>query len=295
MTDALAELGLDAAARCLVFHPHLLLKCARFQARPNGGIKLRTTDRNGTPVFYRRDLDEFDDDLRKPWVDNPQDPRPEIPRYFKDVLRLESFLRCGLCESPYATDYAHIDPWEKCFHHHPRNLICLCSRCHVGYDREHRISESELRSAKSSLETRLTRLVLDMEPSQVVTARTFEELCRTIGHLLDENSVIFWSFGPASPLAQNSGDPEAAQPWREAIRRTILPNNATIASLLDSSRHVYEQFSTFAATAEAFVKHEVSYRLFVEEPSTSHQYFLFPQEFAEAIEQGRKSSGQPEP
>ncbi|MCI0398129.1 MAG: HNH endonuclease [Chloroflexi bacterium] len=143
------DIDLREAALYLKMPPLTVLRCIRYAPRPNGGLKLHCQDRDGATYFCKSDLDAFLSDLKEPWVNNPTSKRPDIPSYFKEALRLESSLRCGLCGSPYATEFAHIIPWEKCYHHHPWNLISLCPTCHTGYDKEKRISVDEIERAKN--------------------------------------------------------------------------------------------------------------------------------------------------
>src|SRR5262245_194681 len=129
-------ISLKEAALHLAFMPYLILRFVRYRARKNGGVKLRIHDQAGEPFVLRSELDAFDADLRKPWVNDRKEKRPDIPDYIEDTLKGEAFFSCGHCGSGLATEFAHIDPWENCLHHHPGNLICLCTRCHTGFDVE---------------------------------------------------------------------------------------------------------------------------------------------------------------
>ena len=125
-----------------------VLKCIRYRARPNGGISLACRDYEGMPYFRRSDIDAYLVDIGQSWVDDPKEKRPNIPSYFENYLQLETELRCGRCDAPTATEIAHIVPWASCHHHHPWNLLCVCVKCHTGYDIEKRISQEEMQRAK---------------------------------------------------------------------------------------------------------------------------------------------------
>jgi len=141
-------IDLKAASIMLRMPQHTVLKCIRYIPRPNGGIRLSCKDKRGNPFFREVDLTAFLADLKKPWMDNPKEPRPEIPTYFQEALKLEVGLKCGLCGTQFAAEFAHVIPYEECHHHHPWNILSLCVRCHKGYDREKRITQDEIQRAK---------------------------------------------------------------------------------------------------------------------------------------------------
>jgi HNH endonuclease len=276
-------LTLQEASLHLRFHPYLVLKCVTYQARKNGGIKLTVHDKDGEPHFLRAELDAFSEDLRRPWVKNETDERPNIPTYFQEALRFEAFLSCGLCKESLATDFAHIEPWEDCLHHHPGNLICLCSRCHTGFDREKRISAEDIRTAKQRLQERLLRLIAEGQVPMGEHFTSLQELCAAIEDLLTQNELVFLTFGPQSPLAEVAAGPTAADVWHRERKKTILPNNRRIIDLLQQHRRLYESAREFPDLAEQFIAHARSYEAYVEEVHDTHQYFLFPKLFAERV------------
>lgn len=277
------RLDLWAAAAMLRLHPYLLLKCIKYQARRNGGMKLAAQSDNGQTFFIRGDLTSFDEDLRKPWVASRNEARPDIPDYFEDLLRHESAFVCGLCDSPLATDFAHIEPWEACLHHHPHNLICLCSACHRGYDRERRITKDAVAEAKARLLERLMRFFQGKTMSSSVAYMAFIDLCRKIDEYLIENSVAFHSFGPESQLAKDLSSMDVVDVWHKLRKDTILPNNDTISRLLITHRALYDQDDEFSRLADRFLAHSASYKAFVEQPHEAHNNFLFPTEFAQRV------------
>jgi hypothetical protein len=278
-------LSLEEASLGLRFVPRLLLKCVKHQARPNGGIRLKCVDKSGETFFREADLLEYDKDLRKPWVDDLKAPRPALPAYFADYLRCEALLRCGLCDSPYATKYAHIVPWEECHHHHPHNLIQLCTACHDGFDLEGRITKEEILAAKERL---LERLLVASNTTSDPEYPSLRALCIRIAQLLDENSIIFYAFGPESPLAETTFEPGADRIWKQKRTDTILPNNQHVVDLLKQHAGLYQHDDEFKRLAAAFIAHATSYAAFVAEVNTVHKQFRFPREFDERVRREAK-------
>lgn len=278
-------LEISEASRFLRFHPYLLLKCVKYQPRKNGGIRLVAHSEAGRTRFARSDLVEFDHDLRQPWVDSKDERRPDIPDYFKDALRHEADFVCGLCRSPLATDFAHIEPWETCLHHHPHNLICLCNACHTGYDREHRISKEEVAAAKQRLMERLTRFLEGQSMADGTTYSGLQALCRKLNEFIVENHAAFSSFGPESQLARDLPSLDVAEVWHKLRRETILPNNDEICRLLLTHRHLYDRDDRLCALADRFIAHAKSYKAFVEVPTETHNRFRFPAEFADYVKE----------
>jgi hypothetical protein len=278
-------LSLEEASLRLRFIPRLLLKCVRYQARRNGGIKLKCVDKEGETCFREVDLLEYDADLLKPWVDDVKAARPPIPDFFTAYLQCEALFRCGLCNSPYAGEYAHITPWEECHHHHPLNLILLCTACHTGYDTEKRIRKEEIHAAKERL---LERLLVAGNTTSDPEYPSLRVLCIRIAQLLDENSLIFYAFGPSSPLAESTFEPGADRIWKQKRADTILPNNQKIADLLRQHARLYQDDDEFKRLASAFMAHAISYAAFVAEVNTAHKQFRFPQEFDNRVRREAK-------
>ncbi len=274
-------LSLEEASSRLRFIPRLIIKCIKHVARPNGGIKLNCIDVGGEPCFSEMDLTAYDEDLRKHWVNNRKDRRPEIPEYFKTYLQCEAGMKCGLCNSPFSSEYAHIEPWEKCLHHHPHNLISLCTKCHTGYDGEQRIAKEIMQKAKDRMLKRL--LVASNTEANAPYSESLAAICKIIAGLLDQNHLIFQNFGPASPLAESSFEHGADRIWKQRRKDTILPNNKRIAAMLNNYRSVYDFDVSFKTLADAFIAHEMSYEAFVEYPNKVHDNFRFPKGFAERV------------
>jgi hypothetical protein len=222
----------------------------------------------------------YGQDLRKPWVDDLKAKRPDIPDFFIRYLQCEALMRCGLCDSPYAAEYAHITPWEECHHHHPLNLIQLCTACHTGFDIEKRITKEEIQAAKDRLLERLLMAGNTTSDRQYLSLRT---LCMRITHLLDENSVIFYSFGPESLLAETTFEPGAERIWKQRRQDTILPNNQQIVDLLTTHSELYQHDGSFKELVNAFIAHAISYAAFVQEVNTTHNQFRFPPEFDKRV------------
>lgn len=281
-TKAITEplLSLAEASLRLRIVPRLILKCVKYQARRNGGIKLKCVDIHGEPFFRDADLVEYDSDLRKPWVDDLKAPRPSLPDFFATYLQCEALLRCGLCDSPYAGQYAHITPWEECHHHHPLNLILLCTTCHEGYDKEKRITKEEILAAKERL---LERLLVAGNTTSDPEYPSLPAVCRRIAQLLDENSLVFYAFGPESPLAESVFEPGADRIWKQKRADTILPNNQQIVDLLKQCAGLFQHDEDFKKLATAFITHAMSYASFVAEANTVHKRFRFPYEFDQRV------------
>jgi hypothetical protein len=130
-----------------------VLKCVSYMARKLGKKKLPVKSRNGVSWFRKEDIEAYLEDLAQPWVSSKDEARPPIPDFFKDYLRLETRLHCGVCGKPFATDFAHIEDYARCLHNHPWNLLCTCSECHTAFDNEKRISIDEMRWAKRRAES----------------------------------------------------------------------------------------------------------------------------------------------
>ncbi|WP_149108795.1 hypothetical protein [Limnoglobus roseus] len=174
-----------------------------------------------------------------------------------------------------------IEPWEKCLHHHPLNLINLCTKCHTGFDIERRISTLEVQAAKERLLERL--LMSRNSQADVRDPTSLASICKAIVKLLEENRVIFENFGPESPLAETSFEFGADRVWKQRRKDTILPNNKKIVIILNSHRHLYDSDESFRLLVETYIAHEMSYESFVMSPSKSHDNFRFPKAFAERV------------
>jgi hypothetical protein len=112
---------------------------------------------------------------------------------------------------------------------------------------------------------------------------TLQSLCRQITRILDENSVLFWNFGPRSELAEETAEPSAVIPWHEGILSTILPNNRTIADLLRENAKLLSVDEELHRVAEAFLAQEASYRTFIDKPNVAHARFPFPTDFDQRV------------
>jgi len=279
-------LNLLQASELLGMHPEAVLKCVRYSPRP-GGHKLKILDQEGEPVFTRTDLEEFDKDLLIPWVKSKEESRPKIPPYFQLSLKLETLGRCAVCGELTAKEFVHIDEWSDVLHHHPRNLLCLCVKCHDGYDKEKRISKEEVLCAKRRTFSRMMRELKGKGMSKVELGDnpSIQELCRAIDVLLSENATVFFAFGPMSEYAQRVFDPEAANIWKKARKETILINNKEVYDLLVRYIGVYEHQEGFKEAASRFMAHSQSYQEFVSERHSNHREFPFPAEFREIVKE----------
>ena len=277
------RLSLIEASKTLRLHPYLLLKCVRYTARRNGGIKLSCKTENGESTFTTDELLAFDADLRKPWASGSE-KRPDIPEYFQAILRHETGFACALCSSPYGTEFAHIDDWSTSLNHHPHNLVALCSTCHTGYDVEKRISQTEVRAAKERILKRFddslsSRTEADMQMQEL------RAICRRINVLLNENHLLFLGYGPRSALATDFSNEEIGTVWRHVRTTRMLPNNSAIRSLLQTHHTLIQADTILAEAAQKFITHSLSYEAFVAVPNTTHSRFPFPEDFAQRIKE----------
>lgn len=148
MVTSRALLKADEAALRLGITQGLLYAYVRNSPKGDGR-KLKAIPHEGEFLFTAENLEEWEAYLKKPWPPSGE-RRPEVPRYVKTYLKVESGDACALCGRGRGLDYAHIDSYastENNFHH---NLICLCKGCHFDYD-SGLIPKSKIKALKASL------------------------------------------------------------------------------------------------------------------------------------------------
>lgn len=97
--------------------------------------KLNSTVVEGQNYFSEQDLNDFDDYLKTPWS-KVGEPRPPIPNYIKDYLKVEIGGKCPITGKGYPLDDAHIIPYSQAFNHHHHNLIRVAKEEHTKADNE---------------------------------------------------------------------------------------------------------------------------------------------------------------
>ena len=127
--------------------------------------RLHATTVDGQTCFDQRELDDFKDHLRKPWVEEGEE-RPPVPAYIVRHLAAESGNRCQRCGKGPSVVTAHISAWSESRSHYHHNLLRLCSACHAEHDRHGSISTKELHKLKKHAIDR-TRAMLraEMDPA----------------------------------------------------------------------------------------------------------------------------------
>lgn len=109
------------------------------------------------------------------------------------------------------------------------NILLLCPTCHTMIDRAPNDFPVELlRDWK--------RISQDARAAAFGTP-TFDsrdEARAYIARLLDANAQVFRAYGPI----EGSHDEDRAWLWKDLVKRTIIPNNATIVAFLQANRHL---------------------------------------------------------
>jgi len=115
------------------------------------------------------------------------------------------------------------------------NIILLCPTCHTLADKfPDRYPAAMLREWKSKHEQRL---------HQCFAAPSFksrEDLRKVITPLLRENKMCWSTYGPKCPL-KDSLLTDAPYMWKEAIFKTILPNNRRLLAILRANKSLLDE------------------------------------------------------
>ncbi len=95
--------------------------------------KLNTEVREGRNYFYEKELIDFDKYLNEPWS-NPKEPRPDIPKYIQEYLKVEIGGKCPISGKGYPLENAHIVDYAISLNHHHHNLIRISKEVHTKAD-----------------------------------------------------------------------------------------------------------------------------------------------------------------
>lgn len=113
-------------------------------------VTLSYTTKGECPGFLRANLVAFDNYLRKPWSEIGA-PRPSLPPYIGDYLKVECGGQCARCGKGYKLENAHIVPFAESRSHHHHNLIRLCVECHEEFETKRLIPYGEIHELKQQL------------------------------------------------------------------------------------------------------------------------------------------------
>lgn len=178
--------------------------------------------------------------------------RPSVPRAVERSLWAESAGYClnpkcrkNLTGSHGAHEIAHIIPHSDGGSLDHDNLILLCRNCHGEIDnaREQRNVVNDMRSWKTNAPSNELQHQADKFSS-------FEALSNAVIPLLNENKIIFDSYGP------NSDNPENYALWVKC-ENTLIANNQRISTLLENNIDLFayanqEEVLQFQAHAKEF-------------------------------------------
>ena len=125
----------NEAAIKLVITKELLYAYVRYAPKKSLGHnrKLISEIKDGQNFFDEEELERFDAYLKEPWS-NPDEPRPEIPKYIQDYLKVEADGKCPISGKGYPLENAHITPYTECRNHYHHNLIRISKEEHTKID-----------------------------------------------------------------------------------------------------------------------------------------------------------------
>ncbi len=129
--------------------------------------KLISEIKDGQNFFNEQELERFDAYLKEPWS-NPNEPRPEIPKYIQDYLKVEIDGKCPISGKGYPLENAHLIPYTECRNHHHHNLIRISKEEHTKIDTGV-IDRGVLKEIKQILITRIRQKLQDNEKQNAFT------------------------------------------------------------------------------------------------------------------------------
>lgn len=154
------------------------------------------------------------------------------------------------------------------------NLLMLCLDCHKIVDElEKNFSVEEMKQWKKDHFQRIQSVF------SVPNFKNEQELFKDVNDLLDENRIIFETYGPYSKQALSGEAGDTNIIWRRRCLDTILPNNQRIIDIFEKNKRnfaypweAYRQMLGYKGHADAFKEN----CLFDERVN---DYKLFPLEF----------------
>lgn len=179
-------------AAALVRMSPQLLKAFTSRSPKKGDERKLPYKKVGTHRTYsRKELQSFDEYLRKPWP-TEEGKRPHIPTKIQKEVRDESFLQCAVCHSHADTcELAHIEPVASSKCNHPHNLILLCANHHTKFDKQGVLGpREEVRDVVQSFKNvalHATRVKWASHASSIAECFSIAQLC---AHLEKELEAI---------------------------------------------------------------------------------------------------------
>jgi tetratricopeptide (TPR) repeat protein len=155
-------LNVTESAIILGITKELLFAYVRYAPKKHLGEtrKLNSIVKDGQNYFTIEELKNFDEYLKIPWS-KPNQPRPPIPVYIKEYLKVEIFGKCPISGKGYPLEDAHIIPYNESFSHHHHNILRIAKDEHTKIDTGV-ISRQMLRDVKDRL-IETVRTELEME------------------------------------------------------------------------------------------------------------------------------------
>lgn len=160
------------------------------------------------------------------------------------------------------------------------NLILLCPNCHTHIDKAPagEFTEQLLLGWKFSHEEAIRSTAKKIKHS------SFENLCAAIAPMLEQNYMIFKTYGPNSVIAAADPSSNAVEIWKNKKTDTIIPNNQDIVDIIAANLDIVPDkargpFMEFREHSDGFAQNNFG-RL--------DYYPLFPQAFAEEFRDGQR-------
>jgi DnaJ-class molecular chaperone len=209
--------------------------------------KLNFVNKDGAYFYKHADLVEFNAYLLEKWSTSAAD-RPDIPKGIKDEIEAEANYVCVVCSRHNTLEYAHIDPYNKCLHHHPQNLLYLCSTDHDSLDKTSQgatfdTSKALLRKAiVLDNQMRTWRMLIEKDRALVVLISAIAKLQERVQEAKEEVDKKFLDFilskdveklvAEAKRIQRDAqADKDLLELAKEVQRNTENPNNREIMTL----------------------------------------------------------------
>tara|TARA_R110002050_G_scaffold254172_2_gene392630 strand:+ start:6773 stop:9712 length:2940 start_codon:yes stop_codon:yes gene_type:complete len=129
--------------------------------------KLISEIKDGQNFFDEEELERFDTYLKEPWS-IPDAPRPEIPKYIQDYLKVEVGGKCPISGKGYPLENAHITPYTECRNHYHHNLIRISKEEHTKIDTGV-IDRDILQKIKQALINKIRQKLFEKEKQDAFT------------------------------------------------------------------------------------------------------------------------------